>query len=248
MARYVSAAHNMLKGVIFDMDGVLIDSHPVHRKAWQKFLASVNKRIDDRELDFILDGRRRDEILRYFFGSLPKGVLDEYGHAKDRLYEENFGEVKLIAGIRDFLEDIQKIGLKMGVATSAGRSRTWGTLHRLQLDKKFAVVITGDDVHVGKPDPTIYQMVSRELGVAPRCLAVLEDAPGGVQAASRAGMCCIGVATSRRTQVLRAAGAVHVIPDFVGFSSEKLLELWDRQYRPREARDKDQSQSSTYQN
>jgi len=62
----------MIEGVVFDMDGVLIDSHPVHRIAWSKFLATVGKSVSEEGLGFILAGRRREEILRHFLGDLPE--------------------------------------------------------------------------------------------------------------------------------------------------------------------------------
>jgi beta-phosphoglucomutase len=216
----------MLEGVIFDMDGVLIDSHPAHRNAWRKFLLTVDKTVDDQELDFILEGRRREEILKYFLGDLPATTIDEYGHRKDQLYEENFDEVKLIPGVCAFLEALERAGLRTGIATSASRSRTSGTLSRLHLDQKFADLATGDDVLVGKPDPAVYRLISERLKIPPDRLVVLEDSPCGIQAARAAGMWCIGVATNGRTEALRLAGAAHVVPDFVNLSVEELLELW----------------------
>src|SRR5689334_1087951 len=58
----------MLKGVIFDMDGVLIDSHPIHKRAWRKFFETLELTVSDRELDFVLDGRKKEDILRHFLG------------------------------------------------------------------------------------------------------------------------------------------------------------------------------------
>src|SRR5580700_9987280 len=145
----------MIEGVVFDMDGVLIDSHPVHRIAWSKFLATVGKSVSEEGLGFILAGRRREEILRHFFGDLPESKIAEYGHQKDLFFEENFHDVKLIPGVREFLESLEITGVKSAIATSASSARTWGTLHRLGLDQKFAVVVTGDDVDAGKPDPQV---------------------------------------------------------------------------------------------
>ena len=93
----------MIEGIVFDMDGVLIDSHPVHRVAWSKFLATVGKSVSDEGLSFILAGRRREEILRHFLGDLPESKIAEYGHQKDLFFEENFQDVKLIPGVREVL-------------------------------------------------------------------------------------------------------------------------------------------------
>ena len=218
----------MLQGIIFDMDGVLIDSHPVHRHAWRQFLSTVGKDVREEELDFILEGRRREEILRYFFGELPDTALVEYGHRKDRFFEENFREVRLIPGIRPFLDALETAGVQTAIATSASSSRTWGTLQRLNLDKKFATVVTGDDVTIGKPDPAVYQLASRRMNITAQEILVLEDAPCGVQAAKSAGMRCVGVAHRGRADSLLRAGADHVISHFLDLSVEKVIQLWIR--------------------
>jgi beta-phosphoglucomutase len=214
-----------LAGVIFDMDGVLIDSHPVHRIAWRKFLASVGKNVTDEQLDFILEGRRREEILRHFLGDLPQDIVAEYGQRKEDFFQETFKDVRLIPGIEAFLDEIQTAGIKAGIATSASAYRTLRTLQVLKLEKRFATVITGDDVSQGKPDPSAYRLAAERLHLAPDTLLVLEDAPSGVQAARAAGMRCIGVSSNGRGDTLRRAGADDVIPDFVDLSLVKLRRM-----------------------
>jgi beta-phosphoglucomutase len=218
----------MIEGIVFDMDGVLIDSHPVHRVAWSKFLATVGKSVSDEGLSFIMAGRRREEILRHFLGNLPESKIVEYGHQKDSFFEENFHDVKLIPGVRKFLESLETAGLKSAIATSASSARTWGTLRRLELGKKFSTIVTGDDVDVGKPDPAVYALVSRRMNLSPERLLVFEDAPCGVQAAKSAGMRCIGVSANGRTEMLLQCGADFVVPDFLNLSVETLSHLYCR--------------------
>jgi beta-phosphoglucomutase len=212
----------MIEGIVFDMDGVLIDSHPVHRVAWSKFLATVGRSVSDEGLSFILAGRRREEILRHFLGDLPESKIAEYGHQKDLFFEENFHDVKLIPGVREFLESLEIAGLKSAIATSASSARTLGTLRRLGLGEKFSTIVTGDDVDVGKPDPAVYRLVSRRMNLSPEKLLVFEDAPCGVEAAKSAGMRCIGVSTNGRAEMLLKCGAEAIVPDFVNFSVETL--------------------------
>jgi HAD superfamily hydrolase (TIGR01509 family) len=216
----------MLEGVIFDMDGVLIDSHPVHRDAWRKFLATVGKNVSEDALDFIQEGRRREEILRHFLGDLPPEIVVDYGHRKDEFFRANFDDLRLIPGIPNFLGGLQAAGLPAGIATSASSGRTWATLRHLKLEKKFVAVLTGDDVSAGKPDPAIYRLASERMKRSPETLVVLEDAPSGVRAARSAGMRCIGVASNGRTDALLQAGADYVIPNFLDLSVEKMLSLW----------------------
>ncbi len=77
-----------VQGVIFDMDGVIVDSHPFHRRAWHKFLRSVGKDVSEEDLDFILDGRKRHEILRHFLGELSEPELANYGNCKDEFFQQ----------------------------------------------------------------------------------------------------------------------------------------------------------------
>jgi len=216
----------MMQAIVFDMDGVLIDSHPVHRHAWRKFLATVGRSVSDEDLGFILEGRRRDEILRFFLGDIPASKIAEYGRRKDQFFQENFKDVTLIPGVRQFLKTIENAGLKTAIATSASSSRTWGTLHRLGLEKRFSAVVTGDEVRAGKPDPAIYRLASERLKLPPEELLVLEDAPCGVQAAKSAGIRCIGVSSNGRSDVLLRCGAEFVISNFIDLSAENLFQWW----------------------
>jgi len=208
------------------MDGVLIDSHPVHRQAWRKFLGSVGKTVHDEELDFILEGRRREDILRHFLGDLPASTLAEYGQRKDYFFHENFKDVKPVAGILTFLEALEAAFIPKGIATSASSFRTWKTLQLLNWEKKFTTVVTGDDVSSGKPDPALYQLASARMNFLARDLLALEDAPCGVVAAKSAGIKCIGVSSNGRVNALREAGADFIIPDFADLGIDTLFQLY----------------------
>ncbi len=215
----------MIEGMIFDMDGVIIDSHPVHLTAWRQFLATLGRSVSNEELGFILEGRRREDILRHFLGQLPAAKIVEYGRQKDQFFHANFQSVKLIPGVCDLLERIAGLRVQAAVATSASAIRTKGTLRRLGLEKKFAVIVTGDDVKEGKPDPEVYQLAAHRMKVSSDKLLALEDAPCGIQAAKSAGMKCVGVSTNGRAEMLRRSGAEFVIPDFRADSIHRLLQL-----------------------
>jgi len=214
----VSCPRRRLQSVIFDMDGVIIDSHPAHRKAWHEFLGVMGRDVSDKELDFILDGRKRREILRHFLGQLSEEQLNEYGNRKDEFFQQAALELTLIPGVVEFLISLRECNINVGLATSASESRTRSTLERLQLTRYFEVVVTGNDVTEGKPDPAIYHLVCRKLNVDPQNAVAIEDAVSGILAASSVGLKCVGVGHARNEERLRAAGAHQVIPDFVGIS------------------------------
>ena len=214
---------NNFQSVIFDMDGVIVDSHPAHRKAWHEFLQSLDKDVSDEALEFILDGRKRSEIMRHFLGDLPESELAELGRMKDKLFQRIALEVKPVPGVIDFVGELRRRHIKLAIATSASRSRTESTLRNLRLTDCFATVVTGDDVPEGKSSPAIFELVCARLGAEAHHSLVLEDAPPAVKAAKAAGFRCIGVAAGNGSGAkLWRAGADHVIENFVGISLDDL--------------------------
>jgi len=220
----------VLKAVIFDMDGVIIDSHPAHRDAWRMFLRTVGKAVSDAELDFILDGRKREEILRHFLGELSEVEVRQYGERKDEIFKQQSLQTRLIPGVIDLLAELQNAGIAMAIATSASESRARHTLDQLQLAERFDVVVTGDDVARSKPDPSIYGLTCRRLNVAPGSSVAIEDAVSGIQAARAAGLTCIGVAVHQSRDQLRKAGAAHVVENLLDLSLAKLQGLLPRRH------------------
>lgn len=211
-----------MQAVVFDMDGVIIDSHPLHRVAWRQFLSRLGKDVDDVTLDFVLDGRTRKDILFHFLGPLTQEQLVEHGHHKDELLNNLDDEVQPIPGVVEFLNELSEAGIGMALATSASRGRALGTLRELGLAHYFQAMVTADEVAAGKPDPQIYSLAAQRLGVAPGNLLAVEDAVSGVKSAIAAGMKCAGIARDARAEMLLAAGANPVVPDFRGLSFEQL--------------------------
>jgi HAD superfamily hydrolase (TIGR01509 family) len=217
----------MIRGFVFDMDGVLIDSHPVHRRAWRRFLASVGRATTERELDFILDGRKREEILRYFFPDISPEQIAEYGIRKNEMLREIGDEMQPVPGVVGFLDELREAGIRMALATSASRHRAEVTLMELGLTGYFSLIVTGDDVDAGKPDPAIYRLAAERLQELPQHLLAVEDAVAGIKSARAASMRCMGVASEEHAYALRAAGADPVIPDFRELSVAELTLAFD---------------------
>jgi beta-phosphoglucomutase len=212
----------MLRGVVFGMDGVIVDSHAAHRSAWKSFLESEGRAARDEDLDFILDGRKREEILRHFFGELTPEQIVEYGHRKDKLLRECGKRIQPILGVVEFLVHLSRAGIRIALATSGSRRRAYGTLEEHGLARYFHTVVTGDEVIVGKPDPAIYRLAAERMQESPQHLLAVEDAASGVKSARAAGMRCLGIANERRAALLRAAGAELVISDFRSLSFDQL--------------------------
>jgi beta-phosphoglucomutase len=215
----------MLEAVIFDMDGVIVDSHPAHREAWRMFLRTLGRSASDAELDFVLDGRKRDEILCHFLGELSKDAMRDYGKRKDEYFRKASLQVKTVPGVLKFMRTLRGAGIATAVATSASESRTRHTLEHLGLADRISVVVTGDDVAIGKPDPSIYGLACERLNIAPRHALAVEDAVSGIRAARGAGLNCIGVAGDQLADKLRVAGAAYVVENFVNLSLDQLESL-----------------------
>ena len=118
--------------------------------------------------------------------------------------------------------ELHRSGIALVVATSASRSRALSTLSQLGLRNCFRAVVTGEDVLLGKPDPTIYRLACKRIQIEPWRLLAVEDAVSGIRAAVGAGLLCVGVALHETAENLTAAGAVHVIRDFDSVSVSDL--------------------------
>jgi HAD superfamily hydrolase (TIGR01509 family) len=211
-----------LHGVIFDMDGVLVDSHAVHRKAWRLFFQTLGRDVPESELDFILDGRKRGDILRHFLGNSPNPELEEFGRRKDCIFRQMRLDVAPVPGAVRMVRELHGSGTVLALATSASRSRARSTLADLGLLNCFQQVVTGEDVLLGKPDAAVYRLACNRIGIEPEHLLAVEDAVSGIRAAVAAGLHCVGVASHETPENLRAAGAVHVLRDFEAVSAHDL--------------------------
>jgi HAD superfamily hydrolase (TIGR01509 family) len=215
-----------LRGVIFDMDGVLVDSHAAHRKAWRLFFHTLGREVPEAELDFILDGRKRGDILRHFVGDCPAHELEEFGRRKDCIFRQMQLEVSPLPGVVRMVRELHGSGFAVALATSASSSRARSTLIELGLLKFFETVVTGEDVHLGKPDASIYRLACSRIKFSPECLLAVEDAISGVRSAVGAGLRCVGVSSHEAPESLTAAGAIHVVRDFESVSADDVERMW----------------------
>jgi beta-phosphoglucomutase len=218
----------MLGGVIFDFDGVIVDSHPAHMDAWKAFLLSKGKAISNADLSFVREGAKREEILRHFLGELTPDQMVSYGLEKDKLFQARAGELSLIPGFAEFLLQLDALGLPSTVATSGSRSRVEQTLESLNLRKRFHAVVTGTDVERGKPDPSLFLLAAQILHVDASRILVCEDTVAGVLAAKTAGMKSLAIAANGRESLLKEAGADLVVKDFTFTSVETVTRLFAR--------------------
>ncbi len=183
--------------LIFDMDGVIVHSNPLHCEAW----AAFNRRYGLETTPGMLErmyGRRNDWIVRDFFGDgLTEDEIAARGAAKEEIYREMLGsrmEESLVPGVRAFLDRFR--GAPMALATNAEPENVDFVLDRAGLRQYFRVVVDGHQVSHPKPHPEIYLRAAELLGIAPANCIVLEDSHTGVEAARAAGMRVAGLGTT----------------------------------------------------
>jgi HAD superfamily hydrolase (TIGR01509 family) len=193
------------RGVIFDFDGVLIDSEPLHVRAFQEVLAAYGRTLTEQEYyaSYIVYSDR--EVLERL---LPGGeVLEAALAAKERRYLELMQSG--VPAFRDGLALLSRTdGWRVGLATGSLRPEVERVLRSLGIRERFGAVVTREDCRNGKPDPEPFLLAARGLGLAPGRCVVIEDTPGGVQAAKAAGMVCVAVTHSCPRDSLRGADLV----------------------------------------
>ena len=217
----------MFSGIVFDLDGVIVDSHPLHKRAWRAFLASLGKEVSESDLDFILEGRRRRDILIHFLGDISETEIQEYGNRKDEYFRQASSELEPMPGTVEFVRKVRQTGLRVALATSASRQRAQWTLEQLEIADCFEVVVTGDEVVQSKPDPAIYQLAAQRLSMSPECLFAVEDSVCGIRSAKSAGLRCLGIGIEKDMYLLLQAGADFVFPSLVGLSISDLEDIFN---------------------
>ncbi len=188
-----------LQALIFDMDGVLVDNTPVQARAFQLLFRDQGVQADATQLLRRLNGAPAAEILKAAFADKPQPAdkLEELAGQREFLYRTLYWDDRRpLPGLVEFLEAARAAGLKIGLGTGSGQETIGYLLDDLNLRRFFDVVITKDDVDKGKPHADTYSVTAEKLGVQPAHCVVFEDALLGEQAAYRARMRCVAVAST----------------------------------------------------
>lgn len=210
---------------IFDMDGTLVDNARYHTQAWLDLLTELGVRVVPDDFHHWSGGKTNGQILREVLGpELPEECLREYATRKELLYRSAYGpHLRLIKGLDGFLEAAERHGIRMALATSADRTNIDFVIGGLGIGRYFQAIVSSEEITHGKPDPEAFLLAAERLRMTPgRCL-VFEDSLGGIEAAYRAGMKAIAVATSVEPQAFCGApGVLHVVRDFSGLHPTSL--------------------------
>lgn len=210
--------------VIFDMDGVMVDSNPHHKIALEKFCRQHGHELNEQQLLEKIYGRTNKDWLTNLFGKLEEKQLRAYAEEKEAifraLYEDDIVPLK---GLRSFLDLLDHHQIPRAIATSAPRANVDFTLSKTGLGKYFPIILDDSFVSRGKPDPEIYIKAAAALGLPNQNCIVLEDSLSGVLAGKRAGSKVVGVSTTHTAEELSDTDLV--IDDFEGLDPLSLIAM-----------------------
>ncbi|HHI68391.1 MAG TPA: HAD family phosphatase [Planctomycetes bacterium] len=197
------------KGVLFDMDGVLVDSGPIHREAWKRLAREAGRPMEDSFFDRVF-GMRNEEILEELLGpGLDRERKAALGKRKEEIYRALARERLAPApGAAELVAALEKAGFRLALASSGPRANVELMLDVTGLGREMETYVSAEDVERGKPDPQVFLEAARRLALPPGRCVVVEDAAVGVRAARRAGMKVVGVAAGGDREVLREADLV----------------------------------------
>lgn len=190
-------------GVLWDLDGTLIDSSELHYEAWAQVMRELGRPLDRRVFAQSF-GSRNDRILRELL-QVPGSdeEIRNLGERKEQCYRERVRArgAPLLPGAAAWLSRLKQAGWHQALATSAPRANIDATLEPLGLSDHFDAIVSADDVGRGKPDPLVFLTAAERLGLPPARCVVVEDAPAGLLGARRAGMASIGVLSAHHSSL-----------------------------------------------
>ncbi len=204
----------MIKGIIFDMDGVVVDNHQYHFKAWMAFSEKYKFELSSQIYRDKFNGKTNADLFKMIFGDITAVQAKSYADEKEGMYKKLYAEhMKAHTGLLDFLDYLKKQRIKIALGTSAPTENVDFTLDTLRLRHYFEVIVDGPQVSKGKPDPQVYQLCAMKMGLETNTCVVFEDSLAGLESGERAGCKIVGVATSHEAYELKVKTDL-IIHDF----------------------------------
>jgi len=197
------------RGIIFDVDGVLVNSEPLHHRAWKQILVEFGIQLSDEQFHRLM-GKTTHQILKMYFEQYGiQEDLEFWSFKKDEVYRSLVHkELKPLDGVVSLLEFLMSRKIRIGVASSAVRQNVEAALDCLGPQVSFDSILSVEDIIHPKPDPEIYLKAAQNLKLTPNDCGVIEDSIPGVQSAKEAGAFVIGITTNVHPQGLTAADLV----------------------------------------
>lgn len=216
-----------MKAVIFDMDGVIVDTNPHHRIAWREYYQRYGKTLSDEDFVQHVSGKHNDDILSHLFAgqALSPDEAKRLAHEKEALFRELYEhDITPVPGLVPFLQSLKAANIRTAVATSAPIENLDFVMDALGIRSYFDVLLNESMVSHPKPDPEIYQKAMSLLGVEPGDSVIFEDSMTGIQAAKAAGALVVGMATTQSPDELWPF-VDDVAHDFTNMNVDRLEKL-----------------------
>lgn len=211
------------KAALFDLDGTLVDSDPIHIAVFIDFLGARGIALTEADYKATIHGRQNVDIFRDI---LPHEDPHEMDLAKEAAYRARIGDrMDPMPGVRELVGALRIDGWKLAVVTNAPRDNLEAVLQATSLAEHFDFTISSNEVTRGKPDPELYLRALDALGASAAQSLVFEDSPSGIRAAIAAGLKVIGVTSSLAPGDLLGAGAADTITDFTDAALGRHLTL-----------------------
>lgn len=196
--------------VIFDMDGILADTGPIHYESWAKMAREDAKVEFTREFFEQTFGQQSIPITRKLVGQdVDQALVEKWADLKEQYYREMVKDkLEPLPGAVELIKSLKKHDFKLAVGSSGPPENVELLLNSLNIKQYFDVIITADDVKNGKPAPDVFLICAERLNLKPKNCIVIEDAPVGIEAAKRAGMSIIALTTTHKKKELSDAGLI----------------------------------------
>ena len=220
--------HDAPIGVIFDMDGVLIDSARPHFESWRMLAAEQGTTVTEAQFGATF-GRQNNDIIPLLFGAVDADDLARLADRKEALYRDLVREdPPLVPGASALLAGLSAAGAQLAIGSSGPMANIQLVVEALGAQEWIRSIVSGDDVTRGKPDPQVFEMAARRLSLPPGRCVVIEDAPVGIQAAKAAGAKAIAVLLCHPADAFDRNGAHApdlIVPRLTDLTTEQVLEM-----------------------
>jgi len=216
---------NHKRAILWDMDGVLVNTGEYHYDAWKKTFDELGIPFSEEQFRMTF-GMNNARILEIIFGTkLPSEQEGQISERKESLFREAVkGNAKLLPGVEGALKNFSAWNFKQAIASSAPPKNIEVLVKELQIGNYFDAIVSGDDIP-GKPDPAVFLRAAQQLGIGPEYCTVIEDAVAGVEAAKQAGMKCIAVTTTNSAKAMSKADLI--LDSLVELKKDLLSDLLD---------------------